>query len=116
MGEEEAARRIVRVCVFFGVLVMHPVIPRPVVDGALIRQRGTKHQKHSDTPMRLVGAMGPQTVRPTGDAELAVKRSGRARDGMRGTEVYSSIRQDYTAWYFIWRHSIQAINQRDHCM
>ena len=63
VSEEETSRGVVWVCVFLGVLVMHPVIPRPVVDGALVCQGGIKHQKHSDNAMCLVGAMRPHRMK-----------------------------------------------------
>lgn len=67
--EEEPACGVVRVCVLLGVLVVHPVVPGPVVDGALVGHRVDKHEEYASCPVRIVGSVGPQAVHAPGDSK-----------------------------------------------
>lgn len=87
--EEEPTRGVVRVGVQFGVLVVHPVVPGPVVDGALVGHRIDEHEEYAGRPVRIVGSVSPQAVHASGNSKPTDVVSFRCR-GCK-TEVYINI-------------------------
>lgn len=69
MREEEATGGIVRIRICLRVLVVNAMIPGPVVDAALIRNRIEEHEEDAVRQGGSVGAMRPQTMDAGRDAQ-----------------------------------------------
>jgi len=69
VSEEETTGRVMRVTWSVCELVMRPMIPGPVVDGALVRKRIQKHEKYPKREFGNIGAVRPQSVGSAGDAK-----------------------------------------------
>lgn len=70
------------------VLVVHTVVTRPVVDGALVSHGVDEHHEDANGPVRVIGTVRPQAVYASGDAEPAATSAGTIgitnRDSHRG--------------------------------
>mmetsp|Transcript_51495 Transcript_51495/g.117091 ORF Transcript_51495/g.117091 Transcript_51495/m.117091 type:complete len:509 (+) Transcript_51495:173-1699(+) len=60
--EEESTSSIMRISRCVGVQMMHPMVPRPVVDGSLAGHRVAEHQEHTQRQRRLVRLVSPEPV------------------------------------------------------
>lgn len=60
--EEEATSSVVWISIGFRVLVMYTMIARPMVGGILEGDCIENNQNHTQWPLGLVRAMGPQTM------------------------------------------------------
>mmetsp|Transcript_5738 Transcript_5738/g.12550 ORF Transcript_5738/g.12550 Transcript_5738/m.12550 type:complete len:304 (-) Transcript_5738:87-998(-) len=69
VGEPKAPDGVVRISNSLGVEMVRAVVPRPVVDGALICDAVCKHSEETVNEACLVAAMRPEAVGTTGDAE-----------------------------------------------
>lgn len=83
MRKEEAARGIVGIGIGFRVLVVHTMIAGPVVGGILEGNCIEDHQQHAQRPLSLVGAMGPQT--------MSASRNAQARDNIKSESYKNKI-------------------------
>lgn len=72
--EEEAAGRVVRVCIRVGELVMDPVVAHPFVYVVLERERLEHSQQYAHRQPGVVATMGPQPVRADRYAKSAAHR------------------------------------------
>ena len=68
MCKEESPARVVRVRVRLAVLVVHPVVAHPHVDGVLGRDAVGQHEEEAERGPSLEGAVRPQAVGARGDA------------------------------------------------
>ena len=62
-------RRRAQTCARLAVEVVCAMVARPVVDRALVGEAVAQHGERAKAEARLVAAVRPQPVRPTGDAE-----------------------------------------------
>lgn len=70
--KEKATRGIVWIRVCFRELVVHAVIAGPVVNGALVGNAVTEHEKDADGEGGFVRTMRPQTMNAHGDTKATV--------------------------------------------
>lgn len=83
--KEKPSSSVVWIGILLRVLVVHAVVARPVVDGALVRHRVDEHHEHADGPMGVVRTVRPQPVNTSGNPETTEDRSsGREGGGRRG--------------------------------
>ena len=80
--EEEAARRVVRVRVRLGVLVVHAVVARPVVDRALVRDRVHEHEEAPDRRRRVERPCDTEYIKETSGAHHASTPMTRTRSSL----------------------------------
>lgn len=62
VGEKETALGVVGVRVRLGVLVVHAVVSRPVVDRTLVSHGVDQHHEYANAPVRVVRSVRPQPV------------------------------------------------------
>ena len=81
--KEESTRCVVRVGVGFGELVVYAMIPRPVVNAALIGNAVAQHEENTDRQGRFVRSVRPQSMHAYSDTESTAKDRWGARRRVR---------------------------------
>jgi hypothetical protein len=76
MRKKEPSGHRMGIVLRIGELVMQPVIPRPVENGALVGPGIQQHEQHLQRRRGRVALMGPQPVRAAGDAQRVQRVEG----------------------------------------